>query len=86
MIKINKPKFWDKKKISFFAILLYPFSLIIMFVVFLKKIFLEEKDFKIPIICMEIFTLVAPERPCFNYSSKRTDNQRYETSNIKKIL
>ena len=45
MIKINKPKFWDKK-ISFFAILLYPFSLIIMFVVFLKKIFLEEKILK----------------------------------------
>ena len=52
MIKINKPKFWDKKKLSFFAILLYPFSLIFIFLVFLKKIFLKEKDFKIPIICV----------------------------------
>ena len=52
MIKINKPKFWDKKKLSFFAILLYPFSLIVMFIVFLKKTFLKEKDFKIPIICV----------------------------------
>lgn len=52
MIKINKPKFWDKKELSFFAVLLYPLSLIIIFLVFLKKKFSKEKDFKIPIICV----------------------------------
>ena len=52
MIKINKPKFWDKKNLSFFAVLLYPISLIIIFLVFLKKIFVKEIDFKIPIICV----------------------------------
>ena len=52
MIKINKPKFWDKKNLSFFAVLLYPLSLIVIFVVNLKKLFSKEIDFKIPIICV----------------------------------
>ena len=52
MIKINKPKFWDKKNLSFFAVLLYPLSLIVIFVVYLKKLFSKEIDFKIPIICV----------------------------------
>ena len=30
MIKINKPKFWDKKKISFYSILLLPLTLLLI--------------------------------------------------------
>ena len=52
MIKISKPKFWDKKNLSIFAVMLYPVSLIVVFVVFLKKIIVKEIDFKIPIICV----------------------------------
>ena len=51
IMKINKPKFWDKK-ISFFAILLFPLSLITLFLVFLKKKFSKVSKFKIPIICV----------------------------------
>ena len=35
--KLNKPKFWDKKK-NFFSILFFPFSLI-LFINFFKKNF-----------------------------------------------
>ncbi len=52
MIKLNKPKFWDIKKISFFSILLFPFSLITLLIIFLRKIFLKVKTFEIPIICI----------------------------------
>ena len=52
MIKFRKPKFWDSKKISFFSILLFPISLVTLFIIFLKRIFLREKSFKIPIICV----------------------------------
>ena len=52
MIKLSKPKFWDKKKFSFFSILLLPLSLIVIFLVFLKRNFSEVNKFQIPIICV----------------------------------
>ena len=47
-----KPKFWDKNKVSFFAILLLPISLIIKFSFFCKSIFSKKKKFTIPVICV----------------------------------
>ena len=52
MIKLNKPKFWDMKKISFFSIILFPLSLITLLIISLKKIFIKVKTFNIPIICI----------------------------------
>ncbi len=51
-MKLNKPIFWDKKKISFFSILLFPFTLIILAIIFFKKNFFSTKKFNIPIICV----------------------------------
>ena len=50
-MKIKKPKFWDKKRLSFWAIILLPFSAIYLFFTFLNKI-KKKKYFKIPIICV----------------------------------
>ena len=50
-MKIFKPKFWSEK-ISLFSIILYPFSAILIFYIFLKKKFLKVKRFEIPIICV----------------------------------
>ena len=36
MIKLNKPKFWDKNNISLFSILLLPLSLVTLILIFLK--------------------------------------------------
>ena len=52
MIKFHKPKFWDKKKISLIAILFYPFSIITLLIIFLKKKILNYHNFKIPVICV----------------------------------
>ena len=52
MIKINKPKFWDEKRISFYSILLLPLTLIAYFIIFLRKIFAKNRKFQIPIICV----------------------------------
>ena len=51
MIKLNKPKFWDKK-IGFISITLLPITLIYIFLNFLKKKFVKVKKFQIPVICV----------------------------------
>ena len=51
MIKIYKPKFWDKK-IGLFSILLFPIALAYIIIIFLKKKITKEKKFKTPIICI----------------------------------
>ncbi len=52
MIKFKKPKFWDKKYKNFFSLIFFPFSLITLLIIFFKKIFSKNIDFKIPIICV----------------------------------
>ena len=49
---INKPKFWDKKNIDFFALLLLPLSIIYIIINFVKNINNKAKKFNIPIICV----------------------------------
>jgi tetraacyldisaccharide 4'-kinase len=46
-----KPKFWDNK-INIAAISLLPLSLILLVIIFIKKVFTRERKFKIPIICV----------------------------------
>ena len=48
MLKI--PKFWDKEK-SVISIILYPFTLIVLIILLLKKL-VKAKKFNIPIICI----------------------------------
>lgn len=52
MIKLTKPKFWDNKKSSLISTLLLPASMITLLFIYLKKIIIKEKKFKIPIICV----------------------------------
>ena len=47
-----KPKFWDKKKISFFSILLYPITLLIKLLSFFKRCLTKTHQCSIPIICV----------------------------------
>ena len=51
MIKINKPKFWDRK-IGLISILFFPLTLIVIFFTSLKKKITKTQGFKIPIICV----------------------------------
>ena len=50
-MKINKPIFWDKK-VSFLSLLLFPLSLIISVLIFLKRRLSRVSKFNIPIICV----------------------------------
>ena len=52
MVKIFKPKFWDKGKLNFFSLILFPFSLVTLLIIYFKKHFIIKKKFKIPIICI----------------------------------
>ncbi len=50
-MKLDKPKFWDTDH-WFIPILLFPFSLIILFFLFLKKKLINSKKFNVNIICI----------------------------------
>ena len=47
-----KPKFWDKTKISFFSILLFPITLILKLLIFFRHSFAKRHQCSIPIICV----------------------------------
>ena len=51
-MKINKPKFWDEKSLTFFSILLLPFSYLYSLFVTINKLFKKEESFSIPVICV----------------------------------
>lgn len=50
-MKIEKPNFWNKKY-SFFSIILFPISIFFQITTFVKRIFVQQKKFNIPIICV----------------------------------
>ena len=52
MVKIFKPKFWDKGKFNFLSLILFPFSLVTLLIIYFKKHFIIKKKFKIPVICI----------------------------------
>ena len=63
-MKINKPKFWDKK-IHFYPYILYPLTIITKLIIFLKKIILKPKKYKLPIICVgNIYIGGTGKTPC----------------------
>ncbi len=47
----NKPKFWNNKKLTLIAILLYPLSLIVILINKIKE-FKNQLKFSIPVICI----------------------------------
>ena len=47
-----KPKFWDKTKISFFSILLFPIALVIKLLGFFKRSITKGYQCSIPVICV----------------------------------
>ena len=51
-MNFKKPKFWDDAGLSFWSLILYPFSIIFLLVSLLVRLFKVEKKFPIPIICV----------------------------------
>jgi len=51
-MNFKKPKFWDYPGLSFWSIILYPFSLLFLFVSSAIKLLKSKKKFPIPIICV----------------------------------
>ena len=51
-MKLLKPNFWDKDKISIVAVFLFPTTILIKALFFLKKIFTKEYSCNIPVICI----------------------------------
>lgn len=51
-MNVIKPKFWDHPGITFWSIILYPFSILFLLVSSITKFFRIQKKFQIPIICV----------------------------------
>ena len=84
-MKLNKPKFWDKEKTSFFSILLSPFILITLTIIFLKKIFSVSKKFNIPIICVgNIYLGGTGKTPTSIYLANELKKLGFKTAIVRK--
>ena len=51
-MNFEKPKFWDNAGLSFWSLILYPFTIIFLLSSFIFRLFKIEKKFPIPIICV----------------------------------
>ena len=51
-MNLKKPKFWAKKKISIWVIILFPLSIIYQFISWVIKVFTPLKKFSIPVVCV----------------------------------
>ena len=51
-MKLKKPKFWDLKQISLWALLLLPFAFLFQLVLLIEKFFKKPKNFSVPVICI----------------------------------
>ncbi len=51
-MKINKPKFWDKKDLSIYSLILLPIAFIYQFLLRAKYFLTIKRDFSVPIICI----------------------------------
>ena len=51
-MNFKKPKFWDHSGLSFWSIILYPFSLLFLVTSLVIRLLKTQKKFPIPIICV----------------------------------
>ena len=51
-MKLFKPKFWDKKNLNMFSIVLLPLSFILQILISIKNKLVKTKKLNIPIICV----------------------------------
>ena len=50
-MRLNKPKFWDQK-VGLYSLMLFPFTILVKLIIFLKKKLIKSKKFNIPVICI----------------------------------
>lgn len=83
-MKLIKPNFWGKR-FSILSILLYPFTLLIIFFIYLKKKLTKVKTFKIPVICIgNIYIGGTGKTPTSISIAKELSNFGFKVSIIRK--
>ena len=80
-----KPKFWDKK-VNLISIILFPFTVIFAFLIYIRKKIIRNINFKIPIICVgNIYIGGTGKTPVSIFLQMKFKNGK-KTSYFKKIL
>ncbi len=83
-MKLNKPKFWDKKNsiVSFF---LFPLSFLTKLIIFLKSKLNQEIAFNIPVICVgNIYIGGTGKTPFSIFAANEMVNLGFKTAIIRK--
>ena len=84
-MKIKKPKFWDRSKLNYLSILLFPLSLITLLFNFLKS-FSKKKKFKIKTICVGNIYLGGTGKTPLVIELNRKLRSEYKTVFVKKNI
>ena len=99
-MNFKKPKFWDDAGLSFWSLILYPFSIILLLASLLVRLFKTEKKFPIPIVCvgniyvggtgktplaLEIFKIIKSNKKNPGFIKKGYDYLYDEIEMLKKI-
>ncbi len=75
-MKLFKPRFWEEKY-NLFSIILYPFSLIYLTLLIIKKKLIAPKKFKIPVICVgNIYVGGTGKTPLSMFLSNNLSNKK----------
>ena len=84
-MKIYKPKFW-RNNFNIISILLIPLALLVELINFLKKIFVKQKKFDIPVICIgNIYLGGTGKTPLSFEVVKIIESLKYKTALVKKF-
>ena len=84
-MKLNKPKFWDKKY-SFLAFFLLPVTLLIIIIIFIKKKITKSIKFNIPVICIgNIYVGGTGKTPTSIYIAKQLSKMGKNPAILKKF-
>ena len=52
LMKISKPKFWDKRSLSLLSLIFLPFAYLYKLIFWIKTFLIKPKNFSVPIICV----------------------------------
>ncbi len=84
-LNIKKPKFWDNKNLSFYSIILSPFTLLTLLINFIKKI-PNKKNYSVKTICVGNIYLGGTGKTPFAIKINEMLKDKYKTVFIKKKI
>ena len=85
LMKISKPKFWDKRSLSLLSLIFLPFAYLYKLIFWIKTFLIKPKNFSVPIICVgNIFIGGTGKTPLSIYIYNLLKKKKFKPAIIKK--